>query len=481
MLRKIFGLLLLLALFVPGRFSQPVYAQEDEPQLTILIEDDFDAPELWAVVFEEHYRTRYHNGTYEIANNLPGSFVSSVRSVGLNNVLVETDAAIEGPAGAFGVTCRWQNADNFYAALVGEGRVWLVRVQNGTAYTLSEQAWGGNMPARVGILCTGPMLHLLMNGEIVLSARVSSFAGGSAGMTVQAGNSEEVSVRFDRFLLAEVNPDLTETPVEFYPGIRPGERLYLVRPGDTLQEIADRFDLTVPVLMQRNPHILDPELVYVWQPLAIPGGAAFPAAIETAETVVIPETGSQQPLLIHPTDLHPNMGVPILHGEFENRTSWLSGDEAETETQEGIYRITNSSSSAFATSVRPIDLPQVHVEVEVQAVTGSTSGVACRWQDDSRYYAFVLRQGKPEILRVQEGGEVALASVEVDLENEDWYQIGANCDGSLLTMYVNGVAMLQAADLTYASGYFGLVSGPGGASEFRRLTVYLPASALVEE
>jgi hypothetical protein len=107
MLRKIFGLLLLLALFVQDSFPSPVYAQEDEPQLTILIEDDFDAPALWAVVSEEHYRTRYHNGAYEIANNLPGSFVSSVRSVGLNNVLVETDAAIEGTAGAFGVTCRW--------------------------------------------------------------------------------------------------------------------------------------------------------------------------------------------------------------------------------------------------------------------------------------------------------------------------------------------------------------------------------------
>jgi LysM repeat protein len=248
MLRKIFGLLLLLAFLVPGQFSQPVYAQEEETQLTILIEDDFDAPGLWVVVSEDHYRTRYHNGTYEIANNLPGSYVSSVRSVGLNNVLLETDAVIEGVAGAFGVTCRWQNADNFYAALVGEGRLWLVRVQNGTAYTLSEQSWGGNMPARVGVLCTGPMLHLLMNGEIVLSARDSSFAGGSAGMIVQAGNIEEVSVGFERFLLAEVNPDLTETPVEFYPGIGPGERLYLVRPGDTLQGIADRFNLPVPVL-----------------------------------------------------------------------------------------------------------------------------------------------------------------------------------------------------------------------------------------
>jgi LysM repeat protein len=479
MLRKIFGLLLLLALFVPGQFFQPVYAQEEEPQLTILIEDDFDAPALWAVVSEEHYRTRYDNGTYEIANYLPGSFVSSVRSVGLNNVLVETDAAVEGTAGAFGVTCRWQNADNFYAALVGEGRVWLVRVQDGTSYNLSEQAGSGDMPARVGILCMGSVLHLLMNGEIILSARDSSFAGGSVGMIVQAGNLEEVSVHFERFLLAEVNPDLTETPVEFYPGIRPGERLYLVRPGDTLQEIADRFGLTVPVLMQRNPHILDPELVYVWQPLAIPGGAAFPAAIETAEAVMIPQTGSQPPLLIHPTDLHPNMGVPILHGEFENRTAWLSGDEAETEVQEGIYRIVNSSSSAFTASVRPIDLPQVHVEVDIHPLEGSTSGVVCRWQDESSYYAFVLRDGKPEILLVQEGVETVLASAAVDLD-EDWHQIGANCDGSLLTMYVDGVAVLQAADLTYNSGYFGLLVGPGGAAEFRGLTAYLPANALDE-
>jgi LysM repeat protein len=481
MLRKIFGLLLLLALFIPGQFSQPVYAQDEEPQLTILIEDDFDAPALWAVVSEEHYRTRYDNGTYEIANHLPGSFVSSVRSVGLNNVLVETDAAIDGAAGAFGVTCRWQSADNFYAALFGEGRVWLARVQNGTPYNLVEQAWGGNMPVRVGILCTDPVLHLLINGEIVLSARDSSFAGGSAGMIVQAGNSKEVSVRFERILLAEVNPDLTEMPVEFYPGIRPGERLYLVRPGDTIQEIARRFNLPVSVLMERNPHILDPQLVFTWQPLAIPGGGDFRTDVETTDRVLIPQTGGRQPLLIHPTDLHPNMGVPILHGEFENRAAWLSGDEAETETQEGIYRITNSSSGAFTTSVRPIDLPQVHVEAGIHQLKGRMSGVVCRWQDDSSYYAFVLRDGKPVILMVQEGVETALATAEVDLENEDWHQIGANCDGSLLTMYVDGVAVLQAADLSYTSGYFGLVVGPGGAAEFRELTVYLPGSVLIEE
>jgi hypothetical protein len=211
-----------------------------------------------------------------------------------------------------------------------------VRVQNGTSYTLSEQAWGGNIPARVGILCTGPDAALVNEWrDCFICARL--FVCGWLSRNDRTGwEFEEVSVRFERFLLAEVNPDLTETPVEFIPAFALGNGLYLVRAGDTLQEIADRFGLTVPVLMQRNPHILDPELVYVWQPLAIPGGAAFPAAIETAEAVMIPQTGSQQPLLIHPTDLHPNMGVPILHGEFENHTAWLSGDEAETDIQEGF-------------------------------------------------------------------------------------------------------------------------------------------------
>lgn len=55
------------------------------------------------------------------------------------------------------------------------------------------------------------------------------------------------------------------------------ERTYIVQPGDTLSDIAARFETTVDALIAANS-IADPNLIYVGQELVIPdGGNASPA------------------------------------------------------------------------------------------------------------------------------------------------------------------------------------------------------------
>lgn len=50
----------------------------------------------------------------------------------------------------------------------------------------------------------------------------------------------------------------------------PMESLYIVQPGDTLTRIAVRFNIPVGALLQANPQITDPDLVYPGQIIAIP-------------------------------------------------------------------------------------------------------------------------------------------------------------------------------------------------------------------
>ena len=50
----------------------------------------------------------------------------------------------------------------------------------------------------------------------------------------------------------------------------PMESLYIVQPGDTLTRIAVRFNIPVGALLQANPQITDPNLVYPGQIIAIP-------------------------------------------------------------------------------------------------------------------------------------------------------------------------------------------------------------------
>jgi LysM repeat protein len=47
-------------------------------------------------------------------------------------------------------------------------------------------------------------------------------------------------------------------------------RLYTIRPGDTLNEIALRFNTTLSALLQANPNIIDPNLIYTGQLIEIP-------------------------------------------------------------------------------------------------------------------------------------------------------------------------------------------------------------------
>ena len=57
-----------------------------------------------------------------------------------------------------------------------------------------------------------------------------------------------------------------------------GQTTYVVQRGDTLSRIAQRFGTTVTAIMQANPAIRNPNLIYVGQVLVIPSGGAAPPA-----------------------------------------------------------------------------------------------------------------------------------------------------------------------------------------------------------
>lgn len=80
--------------------------------------------------------------------------------------------------------------------------------------------------------------------------------------------------------ILKVNPGLVSQPY-IYPGqiIRipvPGEvpvpraALYIVQPGETLTGIAARYNIPASALLQANPQITDPNLVFPGQIILIP-------------------------------------------------------------------------------------------------------------------------------------------------------------------------------------------------------------------
>ena len=55
---------------------------------------------------------------------------------------------------------------------------------------------------------------------------------------------------------------------------QPGALLYRVTPGDTLAKIAARFGTSIGAILQANPSIRNPNVIYSGQTLAIPAGFA---------------------------------------------------------------------------------------------------------------------------------------------------------------------------------------------------------------
>ncbi len=58
--------------------------------------------------------------------------------------------------------------------------------------------------------------------------------------------------------------------------------VYVVQPGDTLSEIADRFDTTQEALLAANPHITSPDMLWAGAELTIPDDAAEANAAATS-------------------------------------------------------------------------------------------------------------------------------------------------------------------------------------------------------
>ena len=54
----------------------------------------------------------------------------------------------------------------------------------------------------------------------------------------------------------------------------PSGQTYYVARGDTLRKIAARFGTTVDVLIQMNPNISNPNVIYVGQAISVPAGAS---------------------------------------------------------------------------------------------------------------------------------------------------------------------------------------------------------------
>lgn len=243
------------------------------------------------------------------------------------------------------------------------------------------------------------------------------------------------------------DPVAVPPPDDIIPITGPGESLYVVRSGDTMWNIAMEHDTTLSDLIQRNPHVVNPSLIF-------PG-----------QRVVIPD--------IDPTPPDPPPAPPedvILEDDFSIVGLWFTAEDANfwIRYQDDGYRIFNNFFNSYVNSVRSFNYSDIHVEVDAHRVSGPKNGyygVICRWQDVDNFYAMAVgSEGFLTIARVQNGfvNFLATGQAEEDQINTGAgavNRIGGSCVDDTLTLFVNGEPLLQVEDQVYTSGFVGVMTG----------------------
>lgn len=109
----------------------------------------------------------------------------------------------------FGVLCRYQDKDNYYALLISsDGYAGILKVKQGM-YTLlgngfmeyNEAVSKGDAVNLLRVECVGQTLKLTVNGKKVIEAQDGDIQRGQVGVIAGTTNTPGTSIYFDNFIV----------------------------------------------------------------------------------------------------------------------------------------------------------------------------------------------------------------------------------------------------------------------------------------
>jgi hypothetical protein len=178
----------------------------------VLFQDDFSSPSSgWDHYQDNTYLSDYRNGAYRIAVQEPNRQAWALAGLELSDVHIDIDTRLsEGPEdNAFGVLCRYQDADNFYFFLISsDGFAGVGINQNGERSLLSGESLlplaDGVMTseaAHLEVLCDRTTLSLSVNGTLFSSVSHTGWQTGDVGLIVGTYDQPGTTIDFDNFVV----------------------------------------------------------------------------------------------------------------------------------------------------------------------------------------------------------------------------------------------------------------------------------------
>lgn len=211
------GLFLLLVTIVACTYSPYTvtmpnpYTDPDYPD-AVFVEEFDDTPSGWMVseTGSGSY-VRYEHQGLRIYINEENYTYFSRSPFEANNVVITVEAlTLGGPDNnAFGVICRFQDADNYYAFLISsDGYYGIVRVEDSNYTILSGDTMDYSDVINQGpgqnwlqAECNGPILSLSANGEDLVSVIDTTFPEGGLGVMAVSYSDTGVDILFDNYSL----------------------------------------------------------------------------------------------------------------------------------------------------------------------------------------------------------------------------------------------------------------------------------------
>ncbi len=189
---------------------------------------------------------------------------------------------------------------------------------------------------------------------------------------------------------------------------------------------------------------------------------------------------------------------PLFQDDFRQDRGWPVTDPSRPAEgalfaylSDGSYQITPLKVGGWAVAAPPTSGygPDVRAVVDVSLVganPASAVGLACRLQDGSNFYGFVIGVAQGwGIFRMVNGVATALAKGPLSVSTIRPQRVEAECSGHRLALRVNGRLLSEVQDGTFERGRVGLLvaaSRPASVSgAFDNFSLFGPATGAAED
>ncbi len=136
--------------------------------------------------------------------------------------------------------------------------------------------------------------------------------------------------------------------------------------------------------------------------------------------------------------------------------------------EDGGFRIWVNQPNFDYWSVPGLRFTDVQIEVDIQKIGGPDDndiGVICRYKNSDNFYGFLISSDGYYGISERQNGEHQVIGMD-GMKHSSAIQTGsaknhirADCIGNTLTLYVNGVKLVQVEDSSLAVGDVGLLAG----------------------